>query len=38
MPDEQPLKVVLIDFYFNNDFRNKKSACVIFRVKKIRFT
>ena len=22
------------DFYFNNDYRNKKSACVIFQVKK----
>ena len=25
---------MLKDFYFNNDFRNKKSACVIFPVKK----
>ena len=23
------------DFYFNNDYRNKKSACVIFQVKKL---
>ena len=27
------LKIVLKDFHFNDDYRNKKSACVIFGVK-----
>ena len=28
------MKVVSKDFYFNDDFRNQKPACVIFRVRK----
>ena len=32
------LKAALKDFYFNDDFRNEKSAHVISRVKNISFT